>query len=127
MTILVTGAAGFIGAYVSKALIESGETVIGIDSMNDYYDVSLKKDRLKHVIPEGEFTFIEMDIADFNLLKDVFQTNKITQVVEVLGNALSVTAEKNYKDMQPGDVKETYANIDAINKAVGYKHRCWHA
>ncbi len=67
MTVLVTGAAGFIGAYVCKALLARGETVIGIDNLNDYYQVSLKQDRLSDIVrtgPEGQFTFIKVDFSD---------------------------------------------------------------
>ncbi|MFC4255819.1 SDR family NAD(P)-dependent oxidoreductase [Altererythrobacter xixiisoli] len=64
--ILVTGAAGFIGAAVSKALLARGDSVIGIDNLNDYYQVSLKRDRLKDVAENaaGRFRFVEADFAD---------------------------------------------------------------
>lgn len=66
MTILVTGAAGFIGSHVSKALLDRGDRVLGIDNLNDYYDPSLKQARLKHVIGEGRsgFEFRKIDISD---------------------------------------------------------------
>lgn len=64
MTILVTGAAGFIGFHVSKALLDRGETVIGIDNINDYYDVNLKQARLNELKPYKNFTFYKIDIAD---------------------------------------------------------------
>ena len=58
MKILVTGAAGFIGMHVSKALLERGDEVIGIDNLNDYYDVQLKHDRLKLINGYDSFNFI---------------------------------------------------------------------
>ncbi len=67
MAVLVTGAAGFIGAYVCKALLARGESVIGIDNLNDYYQVSLKQDRLSDIVrtgPEGQFTFIKVDFSN---------------------------------------------------------------
>lgn len=64
MSILVTGAAGFIGSGVSRALIARGERVIGIDNLNDYYDVTLKKARLAQLSPNSGFMFEKLDISD---------------------------------------------------------------
>lgn len=64
MTILVTGAAGFIGSHVSKALIARGDRVIGIDNLNDYYDVRLKEARLAQLQKLPEFSFRKLDITD---------------------------------------------------------------
>jgi len=64
MTVLVTGAAGFIGFTTSKALLERGERVIGIDDLNDYYAVSLKEARLAELERFGDFTFHRLDIAE---------------------------------------------------------------
>ncbi|GFZ91621.1 hypothetical protein GCM10010978_32640 [Compostibacillus humi] len=63
-TYLITGAAGFIGCFLSKRLLEQGCKVIGIDNLNDYYDVSLKEDRLKLLMPFDSFTFIKEDISN---------------------------------------------------------------
>jgi UDP-glucuronate 4-epimerase len=64
MTILVTGAAGFIGAAVSHALLARGETVIGVDNLNDYYEVALKQARLETLTADRCFTFHQCDISD---------------------------------------------------------------
>jgi UDP-glucuronate 4-epimerase len=62
--ILVTGAAGFIGSHVSHALLARGEAVLGVDNLNDYYDVSLKQARLSRLEREKQFTFRKLDISD---------------------------------------------------------------
>lgn len=64
MTILVTGAAGFIGMHVAMALLERGEQVIGVDNLNAYYDPALKRARLDQLRTRAEFRFVESDIAD---------------------------------------------------------------
>jgi len=64
MSNLVTGAAGFIGFHVSRALLDRGERVIGIDNLNDYYRVELKRDRLRDLTDRAGFTFHQVDIAD---------------------------------------------------------------
>jgi len=63
-TILVTGAAGFIGSSVSRALLARGDSVIGIDNLNDYYDVTLKEARLARLTPDKNFIFRKLDVSD---------------------------------------------------------------
>ena len=62
--ILVTGAAGFIGYHTATRLLERGDTVVGLDSMSDYYDVSLKEARLARLRPHKNFRFEHLDVAD---------------------------------------------------------------
>ncbi|MEJ0028411.1 MAG: NAD-dependent epimerase/dehydratase family protein [Rhizomicrobium sp.] len=64
MTVLVTGAAGFIGYHVATALLARGERVVGIDNLNDYYEVSLKEARLARLSPHAGFSFEKLDISD---------------------------------------------------------------
>lgn len=87
MKVLVTGAAGFIGMYVSKALLERGDEVIGIDNLNDYYDVQLKQDRLKQLDGYDKFTFIEMDIADRLAMETLFSEQGFNKVVNLAAQA----------------------------------------
>jgi UDP-glucuronate 4-epimerase len=68
----VKGAAGFIGFHLAKRLLEKGETVIGIDNLNDYYDVCLKHTRLNELTKYPDFQFIKMDIADKNSMNKLF-------------------------------------------------------
>lgn len=71
--ILVTGAAGFIGFHTSQRLLKAGKTVVGIDNLNDYYDVNLKRDRLKQLTAHDRFQFEQIDIADRPALTRVFE------------------------------------------------------
>src|SRR5580692_9557124 len=64
MTILLTGAAGFIGYHVAEALLARGERVIGVDSLNDYYDQRLKQARLDRLVSQPGFAFHHLDISD---------------------------------------------------------------
>ena len=81
-TVLVTGAAGFIGYHLSRRLIEAGCDVIGIDNINSYYDVELKKARLELLKKFKNFTFFKIDLAHMGKLEKVF--DKIGVVVYTL-------------------------------------------
>lgn len=75
-TVLVTGAAGFIGFHVSKKLLERGDTVVGIDNLNPYYDVRFKKGRLSILQDFDLFSFYREDIQDFTAVRRVFQRHE---------------------------------------------------
>jgi UDP-glucuronate 4-epimerase len=85
--VLVTGAAGFIGFHLSKRLLEMGKDVVGVDNLNSYYDVSLKKRRLELLKPYKNFTFYRMDIQDLSGLKDVFKRHDIGLVCNLAAQA----------------------------------------
>jgi UDP-glucuronate 4-epimerase len=88
MTVLVTGAAGFIGFHTSLALLERGDKVIGVDNLNDYYDVSLKQARLDVVGQQSGFGFERLDIADKAAVGDLIERHgEITQVVHLASQA----------------------------------------
>lgn len=86
-TYLITGTAGFIGYYLTKKLLEKGCRVIGIDNVNDYYDVDLKYSRLDLLKPFEKFTFIKGDISDKQMVFKVFKEYKPNFVVNLAAQA----------------------------------------
>ena len=87
MLILVTGAAGFIGSNLARELLKRGDKIIGIDNLNDYYDVNLKIERLKELNEYKTFTFIKMDIADKTALDELFNKYNFDVVVNLAAQA----------------------------------------
>ncbi len=86
-TVLVTGAAGFIGYHLSRRLLESGYRVAGIDNMNAYYDPSLKRARLKELVAYERFSFTEGDLADAETVEALFAEVKPDLVVHLAAQA----------------------------------------
>lgn len=86
-TILVTGAAGFIGSRVSEYLINSGYQVIGLDNLNDYYDVRLKEKRLERLRKQKCFKFHHIDIEDYNSLEELFKQYPFIGVINEAARA----------------------------------------
>ena len=90
MKYLVTGAAGFIGHYVAKRLCALGHTVVGLDNLNDYYEVSLKEARLKELAEftdVGLFSFVKMNLEDRTGIADLFKTEKFDRVIHLAAQA----------------------------------------
>ena len=86
-TILVTGAAGFIGSKLSEKYAEDGYKVIGIDNLNDYYDPKLKEHRLQKLETKQGFEFIKGDISDKEFIFDLFEKNQFDTVVNLAAQA----------------------------------------
>jgi len=86
-TILVTGAAGFIGFHLTRKLLETGNQVVGVDNLNPYYDVTLKKARLDLLKPFQDFFFYKEDIQDLSGLKKIFQRHSIGRICNLAAQA----------------------------------------
>jgi UDP-glucuronate 4-epimerase len=87
MKILVTGAAGFIGSHVSHRLLDRGDDVLGIDNLNNYYDVTLKQARLDRLEARAGFRFQKVDVADTDLTAQLFREEKPVRVVHLAAQA----------------------------------------
>ena len=114
--ILVTGAAGFIGYHLSEKLLAQGDTVVGLDNMNDYYEVSLKEGRLARLEGKPGFRFVRMNLEDREGIAELFAREKFDRVVN-----LAAQAGVRYSIQNP------YAYIDSnisgfINILEGCRH-----
>lgn len=87
MKVLITGSAGFIGSTLALRLLERGDTVIGIDNHNDYYDPKLKEDRLARFADHPGYTHLRLDLADREGIKTCFETYKPQRVVNLAAQA----------------------------------------
>ena len=87
MKILITGSSGFIGFHLSKLLLENGNTIHGIDSMNNYYDVSLKKARLKILLKYKKFSFSKIDLENNQKIENIFKKFKPKVVIHLAAQA----------------------------------------
>jgi len=85
--VLVTGSAGFIGFHVSKRLLEMGEAVVGIDNLNEYYDVNLKKARLEILKSYNDFIFYKEDIQNFQVLDGIFESHNLDNICNLAAQA----------------------------------------
>lgn len=119
--ILVTGAAGFIGFHLSKRLLETGDTVVGIDNLSSYYDVNLKKARLAILKEYGDFHFIRADIANRCEIDALFNKSAFEIVVN-----LAAQAGVRYSLIDPYAYIDSnlagFANILEGCRRVGVKH-----
>ena len=87
MDILVTGCAGFIGAALSRRLLERGDEIIGVDNLNDYYDPGLKQDRLSQLADFANFSFRKLDISDRGEMENLFRKINPRRVVHLAAQA----------------------------------------
>lgn len=85
--VMVTGTAGFIGFHLSKKLCNDGFRVVGIDNLNEYYDVNLKQARLKILMDLPNFSFFKVDLVEYEKLQDIFKSYNITSVINLAAQA----------------------------------------
>jgi len=115
-TIMVTGAAGFIGFHLSKRLLAEGKTVIGVDNLNDYYDPQLKRDRLALLTPSDRFRHEAIDIADRQAMADLFERYQFDVVVN-----LAAQAGVRYSLVNPHSYVDTNL-VGFVNILEGCRH-----
>ena len=122
-TVLVTGAAGFIGSSVSHALLARGDRVIGIDNLNDYYDVTLKEARLARLTSQAGFTFYKLDISDqggmHKLADDFPQIDGIIHLAAQAGVRYSLINPYSYVT---ANVMGQVVMLELARKLKGLKH-----
>ncbi|MCD4675513.1 MAG: NAD-dependent epimerase [Desulfobacula sp.] len=121
MKVLVTGVAGFIGFNLTSRLLKDGHNVCGIDNLNDYYDVNLKKTRLSIIEKDPKFEFVLVDLADREKIKNLFETHQFDYVVN-----LAAQAGVRYSIENPGSYIDSnlvgFGNILAGCRHSGVKH-----
>jgi UDP-glucuronate 4-epimerase len=87
MKLLVTGAAGFIGYHTARKLLERGDEVVGLDNLNEYYDVTLKHARLKQLAKYPQFRFVKLDLAEREAMAKFFEREKFPRVIHLAAQA----------------------------------------
>ena len=87
MTVLITGAAGFVGYHLSEALLARGQSVIGVDNLNDYYDPAIKQARLGKLAEHANFRFTRLDLADDGALEAAVSYDEVTHIVHLAAQA----------------------------------------
>ena len=119
--ILITGAAGFIGSYLSKRLIEENYNVIGIDNLSDYYDVTLKENRIKDLYNKDNFTFIKEDINNYDLVKNIFDKHKPNIVIHLAASA-GVRYSSINPDLYINNNINGFYNVLKLSKEYNVEH-----
>jgi nucleoside-diphosphate-sugar epimerase len=137
-SILVTGAAGFIGFHVARGLLAEGRIVVGLDNLNSCYDPALKHARLDILRGEPRFAFEQIDLADRASMQRLAagpaagapakvynvgnnHPEELTHVVAVLEQELGRTAVREMLPMQPGDVTENFADVAELKRDTDFK------
>lgn len=120
--ILVTGAAGFIGHAVSRALLARGEQVIGIDNLNDYYDPQLKRDRLADLDAKPDFRFEKGEISDDEAMRAIVADNQVQQIVHLAAQAGVRYSIDNPFAYQQSNLQGHLSLLEACRHADGFRH-----
>jgi UDP-glucuronate 4-epimerase len=117
MKILITGAAGFIGSHLCLKLLELGHHIIGVDNLNNYYDIKLKKDRLKLIKnyaknKKKKFQFIKADMSKIQMMKKIFSRNKFSIIFHLAAQAGVRFSIKNPDQYYQSNIKGFYNILD---------------
>ena len=112
--VLITGSAGFIGFHVCKLFLEKNYNVVGVDNLNSYYDVKLKRNRTRYLKEYKNFKFFKADICNKMILKNIFKKNKFDKVIN-----LAAQAGVRYSIKKPKAYLES--NVDGFLN-IGYFH-----
>jgi UDP-glucuronate 4-epimerase len=123
MTVLVTGAAGFIGFHVAQRLLARGDRVIGVDNLNDYYAVSLKRDRLAEIMRQhaGSFAFLEVDFADHEAIERALEGQRFDRIVH-LGAQAGVRYSIDHPRVYAQSNLVGHLNMLEIGRSRGVAH-----
>lgn len=120
--IIVTGAAGFIGHAVSRRLLEAGESVVGIDNLNDYYDPQLKLARLETLLDRPKFSFERMDIAEASKFRDVVEDHKVKRLVHLAAQAGVRYSIDNPFAYERSNLAGHLSVLEACREASDFEH-----
>lgn len=115
-SVLITGAAGFVGHFVSMRLLEMGYSVIGVDNLNDYYDVSLKKSRLEITLLQDRFSFVYGDISDKEFVFSVIEEHQPTYIIHLAAQAGVRYSLENPDTYIQSNIIGTYNIYEACRK-----------
>ena len=123
MKFLVTGAAGFIGFHLCLKLLNNGHSVYGIDNLNNYYDVNLKKNRLKHLLQNKSFKFKKIDISDNNFVKKIYPSVKNIKIIIHLAAQAGVrySIKYPYKYIK-NNVEAQVSILELAKKIKNFEH-----
>ena len=121
MNILVTGSAGFIGFHLSNKILKSNITLVGIDNLNNYYDINLKKDRIKILKKNKKFKFYKIDLCDYNKLNNIIKRHKINYIIHLAAQAGVRFSIKNPKKYFKSNL-EGFFNILEVSRHNKIKH-----
>ncbi|MCD6298541.1 MAG: GDP-mannose 4,6-dehydratase [Deltaproteobacteria bacterium] len=119
--ILVTGSAGFIGFHLSKKLLDMGESVVGIDNLNPYYDVNLKRDRLEILKTYDNFAFFQEDIQNLQALRDIFREHRVDIICNLAAQAGVRYSLKDPFSYQKSNL-EGFLNLLELAREYGVKN-----
>ena len=121
MSILITGAGGFIGYHLSKKILNKNTEVIGIDNINNYYDINLKKNRVKELKKNKKFLFYKIDIYEYKKLNDIVKKNKIKYIIHLAAQAGVRYSIKNPRTYFKSNL-EGFFNVLEISRHNNIKH-----